>query len=419
MGGSVATWHPFTQMQGFSPIGTVVSAEGAWITLDDGRRLFDGVASWWLNVHGHGHPALVRAVQDQMSRFAQVVLADLDHAPAQELSAALASVLPGDLQHVFFSDDGSTAMEAGLKMAWQAQRAWHGPGARDVLVAFEGAYHGDTLGAMSVGARDVFTAPFEGLLRDVLFVPWDDPEAAERVLAEHGHRVAAVITEPLVQGASGMRFQRPETLRRVAQATREAGALLVLDEVMTGFGRLGTLFAMEQAGVVPDVVGLSKGLTGGTLALGATVTTPRLYETFLSDRMETAFLHGHSYTGNPLACAAAHASLGLFTEERTLDNVASWRPVFERAIDLWSADERLARPRVRGGILAVDVVGGPAGYLDPVGRRVKAAALARGLHLRPLGNVVFLMPPLATPASEVGWAVEQLVEALDEALTAR
>ena len=412
----MATWHPFTQMQGFTPIGTVVGAQGAWVHLADGRRLFDGVSSWWLNVHGHGHPVLVDAIASQAARFSQVVLADLDHAPAATLSEALAAALPGDLRHVFFSDDGSTAMEAGLKMAWQAQRAWHGEGVRDRLVAFDGAYHGDTLGAMSVGARDVFTAPFHGLLRDVIALPYDDPEAVERALAAEGDRVAAVVIEPLVQGAGGMVFQRPETLARIAAATRACGALLVVDEVMTGFGRLGTLFAIEQAGIVPDVVALSKGLTGGTLPLGATVTTPRLYDTFLSERMDAAFLHGHSYTGNPLACAAAVASLGLFAAEDTLGNVASWAPVYAEAVARWSGDPRLANPRFLGGILAVDVAGGPGGYLDPVGRRVKAAALARGLHLRPLGDAVFLMPPLATPVREVAWAVAQLAEALDEVL---
>ncbi len=415
----MATWHPFTQMQGFSPIGVVRSAQGAWVELEDGRRLFDGVASWWLNVHGHSHPALVSAVSRQMGAFAQVVLADLDHRPALDLTDGLAAALPGDLRHVFFSDDGSTAVEAGLKMAWQAQRARHGAGVRDRIVCFDGAYHGDTLGAMSVGARDVFTAPFHDLLREVVCVPWDDAEAAERVLAEQGDRVAAVITEPLVQGASGMRFQAPETLARVARATRDAGALLVVDEVMTGFGRLGTLFAVEQAGVVPDIVALSKGITGGTLPLGATVTTPAVYETFLSDRVEDGFLHGHSYTGNPLACAAGVASLGLFETERTLDNVATWAPVFEQAVAHWAADPRVARPRYRGGILAVDVVGGPGGYLDPIGRRVKSEALARDLHLRPLGPVAFLMPPLATPREEVAWAVERLVESVDAALGPR
>lgn len=405
-------WHPFTQMQDFTPRGTVVGAEGAWLHLDDGRHVLDGIASWWVTAFGHRHPHLVRALTEQAQSFCHVIAADLDHEPAARLTRRLAEHLPGDLQHVFFSDDGSTSVEVALKLCWQAQRKTSD---RHRFVAFEGAYHGDTLGAMSVGCRDVFTAPFDSLVREAVHLPYDDAEAFEAWMRLHGDEVVAVIIEPLLQGASGMRLQRPETLARIARATREAGALLIADEVATGFGRVGSWFAVEQADVVPDVICLSKALTGGTLPMGVTAVGPALYERFLSNHTADGFLHGHSYTANALGCAVANAALDL------LESTALWRSLHALEADFTDSVERFRKlpavgaVRHLGAVFAVELEGGPGGWLDPAGWRVCHAALERGLYLRPLGNVVYLLPPLNLTAEERSFALDALYEAVLDA----
>ena len=403
----VDVWHPFTQHKGFVSRGEVVRAQGAWLELADGRRVLDGIASWWVTLHGHSHPAIAAAIAQQVSRLDHVILADFVHAPALDLTRALVAVMPGDLDHVFFSDDGSTAVEVALKLAWQAQQV-RGEGHRTRFVALEGGYHGDTLGAMRVGARDVFTAPFDALLGETTYLPWGDAEAAEAFFAAEGHEVAVLILEPLLQGAGGMNMASPAYLRRLVQAAQAAGVLVVDDEVATGFGRTGTMFACEQAGVVPDLMCMSKGITGGALALGATGVRSGVYDLFLGDDKTRAFLHGHSYCGNPIACAAALASLSLFTTEGTLDRIRRIGRAFEAAIPRFAALPGVADVRALGGIFAFDLTGGPGGYLDPVGRRVQDAAFAEGLYVRPLGNVVYLLPPACLTDDEVQWALDVL-----------
>lgn len=398
-------WHPFTQLQGFEPVGTVVAAEGAWLTLADGRRLLDGISSWWVSVHGHRHPHIVDAVVRQAQAFDQVILADFDHAPAITLTERLRALLPGDLDHVFLSDDGSTAVEVALKLAWQAhQRA--GDHGRTRLVAFAGGYHGDTLGAMRVGDRDVFAEPFSALLGPVDLLPWDDAEAAEAFLAQHGHTVSSVIVEPMLQGAGGMRRSRPGFLRRIAEATRACGALFIADEVATGFGRTGALFACEHEGVVPDLMCLGKALTGGAVTLGATAVSAALFARFLGPTRREAFLHGHTYTGNPIACAAALASLDVIAAEDTVARFRRMEAGWAAAAPAFAALPGVAGVRYLGGMFAFDLVGGPGGYLDPVERRVHRAALAEGLYLRPLGNVVYLMPPSCLTEAEQAWMLD-------------
>lgn len=409
-------WHPFTQLRDFEPLGTVERARGAWLHLSDGRRLLDGIASWWVIVHGHSHPAIVAAIAEQAGRLDQVILADFDHPPARDLSARLAAILPGDLSHLFFSDDGSTAVEVAVKMAWQAQQA-RGEGHRTRLVALEAGYHGDTLGAMTVGARDVFTEPFHDLLGDVHFLPFDDGGAAERFFAAHGHEVAAVVFEPLVQGAGGMRMGSPEALRRLVTAAQDAGAYAIADEVATGFGRTGRMWACEHAGVVPDLLCMSKGITGGALPLGATACTPAIHDLFLGDDKRTAFLHGHSYAGNPIACAAALASLDLFETEDTLARVARIEALWREHLPRFAALPGVRNVRCRGLFFAFDVEHGPGGYLDPIGARIQAAALQEGLYVRPLGHVVYLLPPVCVSEDDLRWALEVLREATATALS--
>lgn len=402
-------WHPFTQLQGFSPRGRVVRAEGAWLELDDGRRVLDGISSWWVTLHGHSHPRIAEAIAEQARTFDQVILADFTHGPAAELSRELAEVLPGDVNHVFYSDDGSTSVEVALKMALQAQ-AQRGA-ARTRFVAFDGAYHGDTAGAMSVGERGPFTDAFEPMLFDVTHLPWDDPDALGTYFATHGHEVAGVIVEPMVQGAAGMRFCTPAFLARLREVCDDAGAWLIADEVFTGFGRTGTMWACDHANVVPDIMCMSKGITGGTLALGATACREHVFESFLSDEKARAFLHGHSYTGSPIACAAARASLRLFDDERTLERVSSIAEAYRRASAPFVDAPGVTSLRVRGDIFAYEVSGGPGGYFDPIGRRICDRAFEKGLYARPLGNTLYLVPPLCTTPAEVEWAVETLLEA--------
>ena len=307
---------PLPNCKDSPPRGRVVRASGAYVELEDGRRVLDGISSWWVTLHGHCHPAITEAIHRQAAMFDQVILADFTHGPAAVLTEQLSARLPGDLNHIFYSDDGSTSVEVALKMALQGQ-AQRGT-ARTRFVAFTGAYHGDTVGAMSVGDRGPFTDPFAPALFDVVHLPFDDATAAEQWLTEHGDTVAAVIIEPLIQGAAGMRFGSPAFLSRLRDLCDQVGAWLIADEVFTGFGRTGTMWACEQAAIVPDIICLSKGITGGSIALGATACRTGVYETFLSDDRARAFLHGHSYTGSPIACAAAVASLALFETEGTL-----------------------------------------------------------------------------------------------------
>jgi adenosylmethionine-8-amino-7-oxononanoate aminotransferase len=407
-------WHPFTQLRGFSPLGEVVRAEGPWLTLADGRRLLDGNSSWWVNLHGHAHPAIQAAITAQAAAFDQVIFADFTHAPARQLVAALLPRLPSGLEHVFLSDDGSTSVEVAIKMAWQAARA-HDP-RRTRLVAFRGAYHGDTLGAMAVGDRDVFTAPFAGLLLDVVFLPYDEPDAAEAWFAEHGHTAVAAIIEPMVQCAGGMRFWSAEGLARTAAAARRAGALWIADEVAVGFGRTGKMWGSDHAGVAPDLLCMSKGITGGTLPLGATACTGELFRRFLGADKRTAFLHGHSYTGNPLACAAAVASLALMEERDTVGRFARLGAAYASWADRFRALPTVTDVRWLGGIFAMEVAGG-GGYLAPVGAAVQEAALRRGLYCRPLGGTVYLMPPAALSDAEADFALSALHDAIAEVVT--
>ena len=317
-------WHPFTQAGTAPPPMVAVKARGATITTADGKDYLDLVSSWWVTLHGHANPVIAKAVAEQARRMEQVIFADFTHAPAARLAQRIAALLPDGLGRAFYSDDGSTAVEVALKMAMQY---WRNQGEeRTEYVAFEGGYHGDTVGAMSVGASSGFFGAWNRMLFPVSVVPfpttWDgdpDPEAAERralavldrILEEQKGRVAAVIVEPLVQGAGGMRMCRPEFLRALEARIRDAGTLLILDEVMTGFGRTGATFACVKAGIRPDLVCLSKGLTGGFLPMSMTVATEAIHQAFVGREIERAFLHGHSYTANPLGCAAGLASLDL------------------------------------------------------------------------------------------------------------
>jgi adenosylmethionine-8-amino-7-oxononanoate aminotransferase len=432
-------WHPFTQMKEHEadPPVPVVGGEGPDLLLADGRRVLDGISSWWTCVHGHGHPRLAEALTRQAARLDHVLFAGFTHEPALELVARLRPRLPPALTRAFFSDNGSTAVEVALKMAFQAQLQ-RGERDRTRFGALAGGYHGDTLGAVAVGDRGNFlTGLFAPLLLacDTLEVPEDprrhvqgapgDVAAAlaaerERIRAwfeARGPRLAAFIAEPLLQGAGGMRMWAPELLAEIRAQCDRHGVYLILDEVMTGFGRTGTFLALEQAGVSPDLLCLSKGLGGGILPLSLTWAAEEIYGHFWGDYAEMrTFFHGHSYTANPIACAVANASLALFEETPVLEGAADLAAALRRAWVRLADHPAVRDARVLGCVAACRVVDPATGAPHPAEARFPwrfhRRALDRGLLVRPLGDCLYLMPPLATPPARVEAAVQDLAELL-------
>lgn len=395
-------WHPFTQAATAAPALHAVRGQGAYIETADGRRYLDLVSSWWVNLHGHAEPTIAQAVAKQAATLEQAIFAEFTHEPAARLAARVCALLPGDLDRVFYSDDGSTAVEVAMKMARQY---WTNQGQdRRVYVGFDGGYHGDTVGAMSLGRTSGYFGAWENLMFPVEIAPfpatWDGDDGVEEreaqalaafdaVLARNRDQVSAIIVEPLVQGASGMRMCRPQFLAAVARRTAQAGALLILDEVMTGFGRTGATFACLGAGVVPDMICLSKGLTGGFLPMAMTVTREFIYQAFLGQDVSRAFLHGHSYTANPLGCAAGLASLDLLLAAECQSRLAAIEKINRQRLEQIARLPTVARPRALGTIAAFDLAGAAQG----AGANLKLLLRERGLLMRPMGDVIYLLPP--------------------------
>ncbi|MDH4379948.1 MAG: adenosylmethionine--8-amino-7-oxononanoate transaminase [Vampirovibrionales bacterium] len=411
---SARVWHPFTQHQwGESPI-PLVRGKGAYLYDADGKAYLDLVSSWWTNLHGHGHPVLVEAIASQAATLDHAMFAGFTHLPAIQLCEALATALPEALSRFFFSDNGSTAVEVALKMAYQYWIQKDEP-ERQMFLAFEGGYHGDTLGAMAVGRGCGFHDPFSTLFCEVLITPhaatWEndlDVEAKEaaalnkldELLEAYGDRIAAFIAEPLIQGAGGMRVCRPDFLNAVVAKVKAAGVLIILDEVFTGFGRTGTDFALNQLAFVPDLLCLSKGLTGGMMPLALTVATQKIYHAFWGDSISQAFLHGHSYTANPIACAAALASFQLLQREDCIQQRKTLEATHHEGLAyLKAAVSSLCAPRIIGTIAAWNVFDPATDYSHPAGKTLRKAALAQGLILRPLGNTLYLVPPYCMPST--------------------
>jgi adenosylmethionine-8-amino-7-oxononanoate aminotransferase len=418
-------WHPFTQQQGWSeePPVIVERAQGTTLYDVDGTAYIDGVSSLWCNVHGHGHPRIDAAIRDQLERVAHTTMLGLTHAPAIELARRLVELAPqpedkrAPLRRVFFSDNGSTAAEVALKMAfqWWAQR---GETRRTRFVCLRMSYHGDTLGSVSVGGIPLFHSLYRPLLFDALQAEPGDAGHMATLLAEHGAEVAAVIVEPLVQGAAGILVHPDGYLRAVRKLCDEHGVLMICDEVATGFGRTGRMFACEHEGVVPDLLCLAKGLTGGYLPLAATLATERVYEGFLGAFHEfRTFFHGHTYTGNPLACAAALATLDVFEQEHTLEalqpKIALLSDLLERHVAPLATVTEIRR---RGFMVGIELAGFP--LEARMGHQVTLAARRRGAIIRPLGDVVVLMPPLAIAEGELRRLVEITAAAIAEATAA-
>ncbi|MGB7684325.1 MAG: adenosylmethionine--8-amino-7-oxononanoate transaminase [Solirubrobacterales bacterium] len=390
-------WHPFTQQQGWAeeePL-IVERGEGSYVIDSDGRRYIDGVSSLWCNVHGHRHPTIDRAVHDQVDRISHSTMLGLGHPGASELAGRLAEIAPPGLSRVFYSDSGSTAAEIALKMAFQYQQQRGGEHTgRTSFVRLRDAYHGDTIGSVSVGGIDLFHSAYGPLLFDTHAAEPGDASSLARILSVHAEEIAAVIVEPLVQGAAGILVHPPGYLRAVRELCDHYGILLICDEVATGFGRTGTMFACDQEEVAPDLMCLAKGLTGGYLPLAATLATERIYEGFLGTPEEQrTFFHGHTYTGNPLACAAAIANLDVFETERTILRLQPKIRLLGELLAEIEAMPGVAEVRGRGFMVGIDL-----GKHDPslrMGHRVTLEARKRGAIVRPLGDTVVLVPPLS------------------------
>ncbi|MHC5066524.1 MAG: adenosylmethionine--8-amino-7-oxononanoate transaminase [Planctomycetota bacterium] len=390
-------WHPYTQHGEEEDPLPVVGAKDAELELVDGRRILDGISSWWACLHGHAQPELITAMAEQAKGLDHVLFAGATHEPAAELAAELCARVPGNLSRVFYSDDGSTAVEVAVKMVAQAWRQ-RGEEQRRTFIAFEGSYHGDTFGAMSLGDPDPFFRAFEPFLFPVERLPLD-LDALHASLERLAEEVAGVVIEPLVQGAAGMRMHSPEFLQGLRAACDQAGIPLIADEVMTGFGRTGSLFACAEAGIEPDLLCLAKGLTGGMLPLAATLCREDLFAEFLAEDRSRAFFHGHTFTANPIACAVARASLRLCEQNRVPERLAEIGNQIESCLQHLRGNEAVRDLRRRGGIVAVEMdprPGEAAGYLARHSRHLREAAVERGVLLRPLGNVIYAMPPACT-----------------------
>jgi adenosylmethionine-8-amino-7-oxononanoate aminotransferase len=408
-------WHPFTQQRGWEreePL-IVERAEGTDLIDIAGRRYIDGVSSLWCNVHGHGHPRIDAAVRDQLDRVAHSTMLGLTHRPGIELAGRLVELAPPGLTRVFYSDSGSTAAEIALKMAFQYWRQ-RGEERRSKFVALRMAYHGDTIGSVSVGGIDLFHSLYHPLLFDTLKAEPGDVADMERLLAAHPGEVAAVIMEPLVQGAAGMLVHPEGYLRAVRELCDRHGVLLILDEVATGFGRTGRMFACEHEDVAPDLLCLAKGITGGYLPLAATLATERLYEGFLGEFEEfRTFFHGHTYTGNPLACAAALATIDVFEEERTLERLGAKIELLGELLEPLAAHPAVVEVRRRGFMTGIVLADYPLEMR--MGHRVTMEARRRGAIIRPLGDVVVLMPPLSISLDELRRLVGIVCDAIEAA----
>jgi adenosylmethionine-8-amino-7-oxononanoate aminotransferase len=406
-------WHPYTQHAASAGALPIVSARGAYLRDDGGREIFDAISSWWVTLHGHAHPAIASAIAVQAARLEQVIFADLTHEPAARLATELVRIAPAGLTRVFYSDDGSTAVEVAVKMALQR---WRNAGQmRRTIVALERAYHGDTFGAMSVSARSVFTAAFDTLLFDV--VRLDDPSETDvaaqldTLIAQKGHEIAAVVVEPMLLGAGGMRVWPAEMLRAIRSSTAAAGIPLIADEVLTGFGRTGPIFACEHAGVVPDIMCLSKGLTGGFLPMGATLTTENIFEHFASTDVRHTLFHGHSYTANPIACAAALASIALLDDDCAARRSAI-ADAHRNATERFRAHPHVRNARILGTMCAFELKAAHD-YGSSIGASLRRFALERCVLLRPLGNTVYLLPPYCSNSTDLAQAYSVIEEFLD------
>jgi adenosylmethionine---8-amino-7-oxononanoate aminotransferase len=393
-------WPPFTQVHtAMDPI-HIERGKGAYLYAKDGRVFIDGIASWWVNLHGHAHPYIAKAIAKQAKELEHVIFADFTHTPALDFAKRLLPLLPGPMSKIFFSDNGSTAVEIALKIALQF---WYNQNIEKTkILCFEGSYHGDTFGAMSAAGKNLFNRPFWNHLFDVVSIPPPIKNQEEEALhhmraALSGGKAACFLFEPLILGVGGMRMYPAKHLDPLLALCQEAGVLTIADEVMTGFGRTETLFASEQLTIQPDILCLSKGITGGFLPMGATTCKEFIYNAFLSEDPHKAFLHGHSYTANPLACASALASLDLLRDKKCYEQRKGIERAHARFCKKWQGHPALRRCESHGTILALEYETQHPSYFSSLRDSLYPYFLDRGILLRPLGNVVYLLPPYCIP----------------------
>jgi adenosylmethionine-8-amino-7-oxononanoate aminotransferase len=412
-------WRPYTQMATATDPLLLERAEGAYLYAKDGRKIFDGISSWWVITHGHCHPKVVEAIQSQAKKIDQVIFANFSHDPAEILVEELQKFLPHDLNRFFFSDNGSTSVEVAMKMAYQACQQ-SGKKEKTKFLAFEKSYHGDTCGVMSVSGDSAFTLPYGKMRFEVLRARQGqfsfDSVASytthlRELLERHHQELAAVLLEPLIQGAAGMIVWPENAVREVVKLCRDYGVYIIFDEVMTGFGRSGKMFAFEAADVRPDFLCLSKGLTAGSLPLALTITTEAVYGAFLSKDAEKLFFHGHSFTANPIACAAAVANLQIFREENVLAKIAALEEVHHSSLEKWRQRLPVKDIRIRGPVGALEL-NGEGAYGNSLMQGLTKALLQENIFIRPLGNVVYLLPPYCTKPAELSQIWDQIGESL-------
>src|SRR5580692_5450958 len=407
-------WHPFTQHALQGEMVKVVRGEGAYLYTADGRRIIDAIASWWVVTHGHCHPHIVSAIQRQAEQLNQIIFAGHTHEPAEEVATALLKLAPRGLDYVFFSDSGSTSVEVALKMALGY---WHNIGEpRTRIVVMQHSYHGDTIGAMSVGARGVFNAAYGPLLFDVTTIPFPAAGHEQATLdaleaAVRGERPAAFIVEPLILGAGGMLMYPAWVLKEMQRICEASGVWFIADEVMTGWGRTGTLFACEQADVAPDIACYSKGLTGGALPLAVTLCRAEIFDAHFSHDRTRTFFHSSSYTANPIACAAAKANLDLWGDPAVLERVAAVAAMQEKALTPLRADGRFKNVRQTGTITALELEVRDSGYLAGIGPKLLDFFASKNLLLRPLGNTIYVMPPYCVTQADIDEIYAAIAEA--------
>ena len=411
-------WHPFTQHALSDAPPLIARGQGAWLETDTGERILDAISSWWVVTHGHRHPSIVAAIKAQIDRLDQVIFAGYTHQPAEDLARGLIAIAPqsssgrGGLAHVFYSDSGSTSVEVGLKMALGFWRNQNKP--RHRIIALEHAYHGDTIGTMSAGARGVFNAAYEPLLFDVARLPFPAPGREKECLAALdvlARDAAALLVEPLLLGAGGMLMYGANVLAEMAAICARHGTLLIADEVLTGFGRTGTLFACEQAGITPDILCLAKGLTGGSLPLAATLCKAEIFAAHYSTDRSRTFFHSSSYTANPVACAAANANLQIWRDEPVAARIAALAGWQEERLQPFRADARFSGVRRLGTVTALDLKVPDPGYLSGLAPELASFFRARNVLLRPLGNTLYVLPPYCVTAGELDLVYSAIAEA--------
>lgn len=409
-------WHPFDVLQLEQNL-LIKKATGVHLLTNDGRKIIDAISSWWVNIHGHRNQHISNAVAKQLRYLEHVIFAGFTHDPAIKLAENLVKILPGQMEKIFFSDDGSTSTEVAIKMSLQYWYNKKEP--KTKIVALEGAYHGDTFGAMSVGARGGFNEPFEAHLFDVEFLPlFSQPSEAIldqfQKICDSGE-VAAFIYEPLIQGSAGMRMYSAETLEKLLKIAKNSQVICIADEVFTGFGRTGKNFASEYCQTHPDIICLSKGLTGGYLPLGVTATQGHIFEAFNSKETHKIFLHGHSYTANPLACAAANESIRLFLSTDCQANIQKLAATFKKWTSELADLETVQNCRSLGAIFAFEVANSKdQSYFNPIRERLYKAFLEKNILIRPLGNTVYVLPPYIIEEKELNYILKTIKEVLSE-----